>query len=57
MRGARLTHPAGVVVALCLLYVAWTARPSLRKSLQALVAAAVSLSGLAGFALFCWWKR
>jgi hypothetical protein len=47
------TRSAGVVIAVCLLYVAWQRRSSLAKSFRAAIAAGLSLSGVAAFAAFC----
>jgi len=47
------TRSAGVVVTLCLLYVAWQGGQSRARSFSAICAAAMTLSSLALFAAFC----
>jgi hypothetical protein len=50
---AGATRSAGIVVFVILLYVAWTKRASFRDAARAVAAAAISLAGIAGFAMFC----
>jgi len=50
---AGATRSAGVVVCLSLLYVAWTKRANVLDAARAVAAAAISLAGIAGFAMFC----